>query len=101
MTEKLKRAASAPITDLIFKCVVVFILPWSVWTTSSIYEFRAFVQRGDRFSVEDGHRLEKVILEQSAKVQQQLYSLEKEFGKEFVRHSEVEGLFIQWSSKNN
>ena len=99
MTEKIRQAIGTPTMDLIFKGIIVFIVPWSIWTTSSIYEFRAFVGRGDRFSSSDGHRLEKTILEQSLKVQNQIYALEKEFSEDFVRHSEMEALLKQWGDR--
>ena len=72
---------------------------WAVWTTNNTYEAKAFIKQGNRFSSEDGHRLEKIILEQSAKVQSQIYQLEKEFSEDFVRHSEMEALLKQWASK--
>ena len=99
MTEKIRQAIGTPTMDLIFKVAVTCLLPWAVWTTNSIYEAKSFMKQGGRFSSSDGHRLEKIILEQSAKTQSQIYQLEKEFSEDFVRHSEMEALLKQWGDR--
>lgn len=90
MTEKIKKAMDGNVVDQIVKIVVVLVIPWSIWVTQSIYASVAFQQRGDRFSAQDGHRLEKVILEESNKLRTQINNYEKEFSRDFVRHSELE-----------
>ena len=75
--------------DQIVRGVVLLVIPWSIWVTQSIYASLAFMQRGDRFSSDDGHRLEKVILEESEKNRALLFAFERQFSSEFVRHSEL------------
>ena len=80
----------APMWDIAFKAITVLIIPWAVFVTSSIYGFRAFISRGDRFSASDGHRLEKVILEESYKLKQLINTYEKEFSEDFIRKEELD-----------
>mgnify|MGYP000592313326 FL=1 len=89
MTEKLREKINSPVMDQIVRGVVLLVIPWSIWVTQSIYASLAFQQRGDRFSSEDGHRLEKVILEESEKNRALLFAFERQFSSEFVRHSEL------------
>ena len=79
----------AAIWDVIFKVVAVIILPWVVWATVSIFQFRSFIARGDRFSATDGHKLHTTILEESSKLRQSIFELESEFSAGYVRHSEL------------
>ena len=76
--------------DIAIKAVTVLIIPWAVFVTSSIYGFRSFTNRGDRFSAADGHRLEKVILEESYKLKQLINQYEKEFSEDFIRKTELD-----------
>jgi len=85
-----KNNAAAPMWDIAFKAITVLIIPWAVFVTSSIYGFRAFISRGDRFSASDGHRLEKVILEESYKLKQLINTYEKEFSEDFIRKEELD-----------
>ena len=89
MTEKLREKINSPVMDQIVRGVVLLVIPWSIWVTQSIYASIAFQQRGDRFSSDDGHRLEKVILEESEKNRALLFAFERQFSSEFVRHSEL------------
>jgi len=89
MTEKLREKINSPVMDQIVRGVVLLVIPWSIWVTQSIYASLAFQQRGDRFSSDDGHRLEKVILEESEKNRALLFAFERQFSSEFVRHSEL------------
>ena len=89
MTERLREKINSPVMDQIVRGVVLLVIPWSIWVTQSIYASIAFQQRGDRFSSEDGHRLEKVILEESEKNRALLFAFERQFSSEFVRHSEL------------
>ena len=82
--------SAAPMWDIAFKAITVLIVPWAVFVTSSIYGFRAFTNRGDRFSAADGHRLEKVILEESYKLKQLINTYEKEFSEDFIRKEELD-----------
>ena len=81
---------TAPMWDIAIKAVTVLIVPWAVFVTSSIYGFRSFINRGDRFSASDGHRLEKVILEESYKLKQLINTYEKEFSEDFIRKEELD-----------
>jgi len=89
MTERIRKTVSLPIVDIAFKLVVVIILPWSVWVTNAVFSCKHFQSRGDRFSSSDGHRLEKIILEESAKHQNLLFQFEREFSSEYIRKSEL------------
>ena len=95
MTDKAK-AAISPVMDILLKIALVAILPWSIWVTVNTFSCKHFMERGSRFTVEDGHRLEKVILEESKKTQELIYlndrkltDFEREFSENFVRHSEL------------
>jgi len=95
MTDKAK-AAISPVMDILLKIALVAILPWSIWVTANTFSCMHFMERGSRFTVEDGHRLEKVILEESKRTQQLIYlndrkltDFEREFSENFVRHSEL------------
>ena len=92
MTERIRKTVSLPIVDIAFKLVVIIILPWSVWVTNAIFACKSFQSRGDRFSASDGHRLEKVILEESAKQQNLLFQFEREFSSEYIRKNELNQL---------
>ena len=76
--------------NIAIKAVTVLIVPWGVFVTSSVYGFRSFVNRGDRFSSADGHRLEKVIMEESYKLKQLINTYEKEFSEDFIRKEELD-----------
>ena len=89
MTEKIRDKINSPVMDQIVRGVVLLVIPWSIWVTQSIYSALAFQQRGDRFSAQDGHRLEKVILEESEKNRLLLFAFERQFSSDFVRHSEL------------
>ena len=95
MTEKAK-AAISPVMDILLKIALVAILPWSIWVTVNTFSCKHFMERGDRFSAADGHRLETIILEESKRTQElihgqdrKLNQLEREFSEDFVRHSEL------------
>ena len=103
MTERLRETLNSPIMDTVIKAVVVMVLPWSIFVTNSIFEAKAFMHRGDRFSAQDGHELERLILLEGQKTRDginstrdEIYKMEKEFSSQFVRHSElkvvIEGL---------
>jgi len=92
MTERIKKTVASPFLDMSFKLVVVIIIPWSVWVTNAIFSCKSFQSRGDRFSASDGHRLEKVILEESAKQQNLLFQFEREFSSEYIRKNELNQL---------
>lgn len=89
MTEKIRDKINSPVMDQIVRGVVLLVIPWSIWVTQSIYQAIAFQQRGDRFSAMDGHRLEKIILEESEKNRALLWNFERQFSSDFVRHSEL------------
>ena len=89
MTEKLKRTAASPFLDMGFKLVVVIIIPWSIWVTNAVFSCIHFQSSGARFSAQDGHRLEKIILEEGVKHRQLMYDFEREFSSNFVRHTEL------------
>ena len=89
MTEKLRKTVSSPFLDMSFKLVVVIIIPWAIWVTNSVFECKSFQSRGDRFSAKDGHRLERIILEESEKNRALLWNFERSFSEGFVRHSEL------------
>ena len=95
MTEKIREKLNSPVMDQIVRGVVLLVIPWSIWVTQSIYASLAFQQRGDRFSSEDGHRLEKVILEESEKNRALLFAFERQFSSEFVRHTELKTILQQ------
>jgi len=95
MTEKAK-AAISPVMDILLKIALVAILPWSIWVTVNTFSCMHFMNRGDRFSASDGHRLETTILEESKRTQELIYlndrkltDFEREFSENFVRHSEL------------
>jgi len=90
MTEKIREKLNSPIMDTVIKAVVLMVLPWSIFVTNSIFEAKAFMHRGDRFSASDGHRLEKVILEESEKNRNLLFAFEREFSSQFVRKGELQ-----------
>ena len=89
MTEKIRQKINSPVMDQIVRGVVLLVIPWSIWVTQSIYSALAFQQRGDRFSAQDGHRLERIILEESEKNRALLWNFERSFSEGFVRHSEL------------
>jgi len=89
MTEKIREKLNSPVMDQIVRGVVLLVIPWSIWVTQSIYSAMAFQQRGDRFSAQDGHRLETLILQQTHSIQRSIHTLESEMTEEFVRHSEL------------
>jgi len=90
MTQKIQTAISTPIMDMILKLVTILIIPWSVWITSGAFACKHFMQRGDRFTIEDGHSLEKAARDEAQKTRQLIWQFEKEFSSEFVRKEELE-----------
>lgn len=92
MTEKIREKINSPMMDQIVRGVVLLVIPWSIWVTQSIYSAMAFQNRGDRFSAKDGHRLEKLILQQTHVIQSDIHQLESEMSEEFVRHSELKAI---------
>ena len=119
MTEKLQSIADSPVLDIIFKAVVVCLLPWGIFVTNEVFEARAFQNKGDRFSDRDGLEMEKSLIQiihaaetridnridrlppdewraqirqalaDSRKVETMIRDLEKEFSRDFVRWSEL------------
>ena len=38
-------------------------ITWGVWVTANVWDFRGFMKYGKRFSIEDGTKLEKRIID--------------------------------------
>ena len=100
MTEKIQNAISGPLIDIVFKGIVILVIPWSIWVTESLYATKAFMNRGDRFSAADGYRLEFLIFGESAKMRELVNQFEREFTSKFVRHSELKNVLYQWHIEN-
>ena len=62
---------------------------WAVWVTGSVYELRGFQNRGDRFTLVDGMRMERDINAKLQQMDEKLDQYEREFSKEFVRKNEL------------
>ena len=92
MTEKIRNKINSPVMDQIVRGVVLLVIPWSIWVTEGLYQSRAFQQRGDRFSTQDAHRLEKLLLEEERKTREMIYKFEMRMSNEFVRRSELKAI---------
>lgn len=114
-----ERIVSAPWFEYLIKVLVVLLLPWAIWTTTNIYDVKAFVGRGDRFTDVDALKLEsrmRILLHAAEvridsridllppleyrnkleetrddirNVERQLSKFEREFSSAFVRKDEV------------
>jgi len=108
MTQKISNAISGPMLDIIFKAVVILVVPWGIWVTGTIFECKSFMSRGDRFTTTDASIMYRQIdsrlddlppkhvvdsLRQVeldiTKTKDLLQQFEREFSKNFVRKDEL------------
>ena len=50
-----------PAVNLAQKIIILIVVPWCVWATNEIFTHTAFMNRGDRFTKQDGYALEVAI----------------------------------------
>ena len=94
MTEKIK-ATINPVMDMLVKIGMVAILPWSIWITSQAFSCKHFMQRGSRFTIQDGHTLERNITDECRKTRDLIYQIESELSSSFIRKEELEQILNQ------
>ncbi len=92
MTRKLVEATQSPVFDLVVKMVTVMVIPFAAWTTNSIYEAKAFIHRGDKFTQGDGYAIERSALESDRKTREAIHRLEQELLRNYVRREELQRL---------
>ena len=79
MPDNIKNALANPIIDMVFKILMVLVIPWCIWSTNQHYNCKEFMNKGDRFSNLDGVYLEKEIIANNQKLVELLYEKLEEF----------------------
>ena len=88
MTAKIKATVS-PIIDILLKIGMVAFLPWSIWITSQAFSCKHFITAGSRFTVQDGHTLERNITAECRKTRDLVYEVEVELTAACVTKEEL------------
>lgn len=119
MPKAITELLGSDMIDLISKMILVILIPWSVWVTKANFECSTFINKGDRFSREDGilmdrgiadlmyaletrldDRIDKLPPEEwratirdvaadNRRLEMALNQFEKEFTRDFVRWTEL------------
>ena len=63
--------------------VLVAIIPWGIWVTSSLFGLLAWKDRKDTFDAHDAHDLEVRMIERA-------HQIKEDFTRDFIRKDELE-----------
>ncbi len=89
MNDQKKKFVDSALT--VFRVVAVTILlPWVIWITRSTLECHWFMERGSRFTYQQGHEMELRLRERDGELQRQINKLPPEQLLERIRKIEVD-----------
>lgn len=84
MTEKIKSAINGDGIQLTLRIFGLILIPWTIFVTTNIYQFRGFMSRGDRFSAMDAYAMERRLVAEHERDVRELTNLLREFERDFT-----------------